>query len=61
MPGRAGVATTMFTNSVSTGMIFAGLLQGSVSDWWGHEAIYWLASGLILIALLLTWGVKESA
>ncbi|ARU95163.1 MFS transporter [Tatumella citrea] len=61
MPGRAGVATTMFTNSVSTGMIFAGLLQGSVSDWWGHEAIYWLASGLILVSLLLTWRVKESA
>ncbi len=61
MPGRAGVATTMFTNSVSTGMIFAGLLQGSVSDWWGHEAIYWLASGLILVSLLLTWQVKESA
>ncbi|GAA0475802.1 MULTISPECIES: MFS transporter [Tatumella] len=61
MPGQAGVATTMFTNSVSTGMIFAGVLQGSISSWWGHEAIYWLASGLTVIALLLTWRVKESA
>ncbi|MFC6379121.1 MFS transporter [Tatumella terrea] len=59
MPGKAGAATTMFTNSVSTGMIFAGLLQGILSDWLGHRAIYGLASGLILLALVLIWRVKE--
>ncbi len=60
MPGKAGAATTMFTNSVSTGMIFAGVLQGTISSWWGHEAIYWLASVLVLTALILTWRVKET-
>lgn len=28
MPGRAGAATTLFTNSISTGVILAGVLQG---------------------------------
>ena len=61
MPGKAGAATTMFTNSVSTGMIFAGVLQGVFSDRFGHQAIYWLASGLMLLALVLIWRVKETA
>lgn len=29
MPGRAGAATTLFTNSISTGVILAGVIQGS--------------------------------
>ncbi len=28
MPGRAGAATTLFTNSISTGVILAGVMQG---------------------------------
>ncbi|CAI2927998.1 Sugar efflux transporter A [Serratia entomophila] len=28
MPGRPGAATTLFTNSISTGVILAGVLQG---------------------------------
>lgn len=28
MPGRAGAATTLFTNSISTGVILAGVIQG---------------------------------
>ncbi|VEA71810.1 Sugar efflux transporter A [Serratia rubidaea] len=36
MPGRPGAATTMFTNSISTGVILAGVLQGR---WWRTWAI----------------------
>lgn len=60
MPGKAGAATTLFTNSVSTGMIFAGVLQGTVSAHWGHQGVYWLASGIMLLSLLLTWQVREA-
>jgi len=31
MPGRPGAATTLFTNSISTGTILAGLLQGTLA------------------------------
>ncbi|MBT0724259.1 MFS transporter [Rosenbergiella sp. S61] len=61
MPGKAGAATTLFTNSVSTGMIFAGLCQGILSDVLGHQAIYYLATVLMVIALLLLLRVKEQA
>ena len=30
MPGRAGSATTLFTNSISTGVILAGVIQGAL-------------------------------
>lgn len=30
MPGRAGSATTLFTNSISTGVILAGVIQGQL-------------------------------
>ncbi|MBT0726167.1 MFS transporter [Rosenbergiella australiborealis] len=59
MPGKAGAATTLFTNSVSTGMIFAGLFQGVLSDWFGHQAIYMLATVLMVMALVLLIRVKE--
>ncbi|MDM1207551.1 sugar efflux transporter SetA [Escherichia coli] len=38
MPGRAGAATTLFTNSISTGVILAGVIQGAIAQSWGHFA-----------------------
>ena len=42
MPGRAGAATTLFTNSISTGVILAGVIQGAIAQSWGHFAVYWV-------------------
>ncbi len=39
MPGRAGAATTLFTNSISTGVILAGVIQGAIAQSWGHFAL----------------------
>lgn len=42
MPGRAGAATTLFTNSISTGVILAGVLQGVLTETWGiTRCILW--------------------
>ena len=46
MPGRAGSATTLFTNSISTGVIMAGVLQGALAETVGHHAVYWLSAAL---------------
>lgn len=58
MPGRAGAATTLFTNSISTGMILAGILQGALSDVWGHVAVYWVSLLLSLAAMGLLAKVR---
>ncbi|UWS28666.1 sugar efflux transporter [Erwinia pyrifoliae] len=60
MPGRPGSATTLFTNSISTGVILAGVLQGVMAETFGHHAVYWLASLLALISFALSWQVREA-
>ena len=59
MPGRAGAATTLFTNSISTGVILAGVIQGAIAQSWGHFAVYWIIAVISVIALFLTAKVKD--
>ncbi|ELR5592640.1 sugar efflux transporter SetA [Escherichia coli] len=59
MPGRAGAATTLFTNSISTGVILAGVIQGVIAQSWGHFAVYWVIAVISVIALFLTAKVKD--
>lgn len=59
MPGRPGAATTLFTNSISTGVILAGVLQGALVENLGHYAVYWLATLLAVAALWMSARVRE--
>ncbi|EPC1395977.1 sugar efflux transporter SetA [Escherichia coli] len=59
MPRRAGAATTLFTNSISTGVILAGVIQGAIAQSWGHFAVYWVIAVISVVALFLTAKVKD--
>ncbi|HCW3113258.1 sugar efflux transporter [Citrobacter amalonaticus] len=59
MPGRAGSATTLFTNSISTGVILAGVIQGAVAQSYGHFAVYWVIAAISLVMLVMTGRVKD--
>lgn len=59
MPGRAGAATTLFTNSISTGVILAGVIQGAIAQSWGHFAVYWVIAVISVVSLFLTAKVKD--
>ncbi|HGX9455789.1 TPA: sugar efflux transporter SetA [Escherichia coli] len=59
MPGRAGAATTLFTNSISTGVILACVIQGAIAQSWGHFAVYWVIAVISVVALFLTAKVKD--
>ena len=59
MPGRAGSATTLFTNSISTGVILAGVIQGALAQSYGHASVYWAIAALSLVTLLLTSRVRD--
>lgn len=59
MPGRAGSATTLFTNSISTGVILAGVIQGAVAQSYGHFAVYWVIAAISLVTLVMTRRVKD--
>lgn len=60
MPGRAGAATTLFTNSISTGVILAGVLQGVLTETWGHNSVYVMAMILAIISLIICARVREA-
>ena len=59
MPGRAGAATTLFTNTISTGVLLAGVIQGAIAQSWGHFAVYWVIAVISVVALFLTAKVKD--
>ncbi|HAY5883033.1 TPA: sugar efflux transporter SetA [Shigella flexneri] len=59
MPGRAGAATTLFTNTISTGVILAGVIQGAIAQSWGHFAVYWVIAIISVVALFLTAKIKD--
>lgn len=59
MPGRAGAATTLFTNSISTGIILAGVIQGAVAQSFGHFAVYWVIAAISVVTLVMTGRVKD--
>ena len=59
MPGRAGAATTLFTNSISTGVILAGVIQGALSQSYGHASVYWAIAAISLVTLFMTSRVKD--
>lgn len=60
MPGRPGAATTLFTNSISTGVILAGVFQGTVAENFGHHAVYMLALAMVLVSFALSWRIRET-
>lgn len=59
MPGRPGAATTLFTNSISTGVILAGVLQGALAETFGHYSVYWGALILSVAALAMSARVRD--
>ncbi|POT56237.1 MFS transporter [Citrobacter amalonaticus] len=60
MPGRAGSATTLFTNSISTGVILAGVIQGAIAQSYGHFAVYWVIAAISVVTLVMTGRVTEA-
>lgn len=59
LPGAPGTASTLYSNSVSTGAIIAGLLQGIVREHLGHQPVYWAAMAISLLASGLLLRVKR--
>jgi SET family sugar efflux transporter-like MFS transporter len=59
MPGRAGVATTLFANSIRTGSIMAGAIAGTVAEIWSFHGVFMVATALALAALGACWRVPN--
>lgn len=60
LPTRMGVASTLFNNGVTCSVIIGGMIQGFVSDMFGHEVIYYIALAMMFISLVLCLQVKTA-
>ena len=58
MPGQAGSATTLYTNTSRVGWIIAGSVAGIVAESWNH-AVFWFAMVMIIATLFCLLRIKD--
>ena len=59
MPGQAGSATTLYTNTSRVGWIIAGSVAGIVAEIWNYHAVFWFAMVMIIATLLCLLRIKD--
>ncbi|PWC17476.1 sugar efflux transporter [Brenneria corticis] len=60
MPGQAGAATTLFTNTTRVGWIISGSLGGVVAEIWSYHAVFFIALIMIVSACYCMWRIKDA-
>ncbi|MDL5747613.1 sugar efflux transporter SetB [Escherichia coli] len=59
MPGQAGSATTLYTNTSRVGWIIAGSVAGIVAEIWNYHAVFWFAMVMIITTLFCLLRIKD--
>ncbi|EHS6000392.1 sugar efflux transporter SetB [Escherichia coli] len=59
MPGQAGSATTLYTNTSRVGWIIAGSVAGIVAEIWNYHAVFWFAMVMIIATLFWLLRIKD--
>lgn len=59
MPGQAGAATTLYTNTTRVGWIIAGSLAGVVAEIWNYHSVFFIALGMIAISIYCMARIKD--
>ncbi len=59
MPGQAGAATTLYTNTTRVGWIIAGSLAGVVAEIWNYHSVFFIALGMIAVTAYCMTRIKD--
>ncbi|ELZ8836299.1 MFS transporter [Salmonella enterica] len=59
MPGQAGSATTLYTNTIRVGWIIAGSLAGIAAEIWNYHAVFWFALVMIVATMFCLARIKD--
>ncbi|EFJ8036652.1 sugar efflux transporter SetB [Escherichia coli] len=59
IPGQAGSATTLYTNTSRVGWIIAGSVAGIVAEIWNYHAVFWFAMVMIIATLFCLLRIKD--
>ena len=53
IPGQAGIATSIYSNSYSAGNLLGYLCFGLLAEAVGYRGVFWACAGLSTIALII--------
>ncbi|EDV0515174.1 sugar efflux transporter SetB [Salmonella enterica subsp. enterica] len=59
MPGQAGSATTLYTNTIRVGWIISGSLAGIAAEIWNYHAVFWFALVMIVATMFCLARIKD--
>lgn len=59
MPGQAGAATTLYTNTTRVGWIIAGSFAGVVAEIWNYHSVFFIALGMIAVSIYCMAQIKD--
>lgn len=60
MPGQAGSATTLYTNTIRVGWIIAGSVAGVVAEIWNYHSVFWIALAMTLATQVCLSRIRDS-
>lgn len=61
LPGRVGVATTLFVNTTAAGSMLAGLVSGAFAQLFGYRSVFLLCAALTACAWVLLLAASRRA
>ena len=59
MPGQAGSATTLYTNTTRVGWIIAGSMAGVVAEIWNYHTVFWIALAMCTLTIGCLARIKD--
>lgn len=59
MPGQAGSATTLYTNTTRVGWIIAGSMAGVVAEIWNYHTVFWIALVMCVLTITCLTRIKD--
>jgi SET family sugar efflux transporter-like MFS transporter len=60
VPGQAGLATSIYSNSFSTGSLLGYFAFGVLLESVGHHGVFWACTGLSLVTLCIFMAYRHS-
>ncbi|EQB7361275.1 sugar efflux transporter [Escherichia albertii] len=60
IPKKIGFATTLYANTSRVGWIIAGSLDGIMVEIWSYHSLFWLAIGMLSIAIICLLFIKDA-
>ncbi|MBB3321346.1 MULTISPECIES: sugar efflux transporter SetB [unclassified Atlantibacter] len=59
MPGQAGSATTLYTNTTRVGWIIAGSMAGIIAEIWNYHSVFYVGLAMIVLTLWCLLRIKD--